>query len=121
MTRYQAWYGRGMWAVDYLPAAARELSKLPGTEQKAIDNAVRKLQALGPDLPAPHSSDARGAPGLRELRPRGGHCAWRPLYRRAGDGFVIAAIAPDGKNDPRGFAQACSRALRRLSELDEGK
>src|SRR5260370_62187 len=44
MTRYQAWYGRGMWAVDYLPAAARELSKLPGTEQKAIDNAVRKLQ-----------------------------------------------------------------------------
>ncbi len=64
-----------MWAVDYLPDAARELSKLPGREQKAIDNAVRKLQALGPDLLAPHSSDARGAPGLRELRPRGGHCA----------------------------------------------
>jgi hypothetical protein len=48
-------------------------------------------------------------------------CAWRPLYRRAGGGFVIAAIAPDGKSDPRGFAQACSRALRRLGELDEGK
>jgi hypothetical protein len=121
VTRYRAWYRRVIWAVDYLPDADRELSKLPGNEQKAIDNAVRKLQALGPDLPAPHSSDVRGAPGLRELRPRSGHCPWRPLYRRAGGGFVIAAIAPDGQSDPRRFAQACDRAVRRLNELDEGK
>jgi hypothetical protein len=119
--RYQAWYRRDMWAVDYLPEAARELAKLPGKERKAIDNAVRKLQALGPDLPAPHSSDVRGAPGLRELRPRGGHCPWRPLFRRTAGGFVIAAIAPDGKTEPRRFAQACEQALRRLSEMDTGK
>lgn len=120
MTRqYQAWYRRRMWAVSYHPAAALELGKLPGAERKAVDNAVMKLQALGPDLPAPHSSDARSAPGLRELRPRGGRSAWRALYQRRGDVFVIAAIAPDGKTDPRGFGQACTRALRRMAELED--
>jgi hypothetical protein len=119
VTRYQAWYGRKVWAVDYLPAAEEERGKLPGKERAAIYNAVKKLQALGPDLPYPHSGDARGAPGLRELRPRSGHCPWRPLYRRAGARFIIAAIAPDGESDPRGFSQACRRALRRLAELEE--
>jgi hypothetical protein len=117
--RYHAWYLRDMWPVVYLPAAEQELSKLPGNEQAALHNAVRKLQALGPDLPFPHSSDARGAPGLRELRPKRGNCAWRQLYRRAGAGFVIAAIGPDGGSNPRGFTQACERALQRLAELEE--
>jgi hypothetical protein len=108
-----------MWTVEYLPAAQQELGKLPGTEQAALNNAVRKLQALGPSLPYPHSSDVRGADDLRELRPRGGRCAWRQLYRRAGDGFIIAAIAPEGGSNPRGFAQACERALQRLAELEE--
>ncbi len=119
MNRYQAWYGRVMWAVDYLPAAREELGKLPGKERAAIYNAVRKLQALGPGLPSPHSSQVKGSPGLRELRPRGGSCAWRPLYHRTGDRFIIAAIAPDGQSDPRGFSQACRRALQRLAELEE--
>lgn len=108
-----------MWPVVYLPGAEQELGKLPGRERAALDNAVRKLEALGPDLPFPHSSDARGAAGLRELRPRGGRCAWRQIYCRVSDRFVIAAIAPDGGTDPRGFAQACERALQRLAELEE--
>jgi hypothetical protein len=61
-----------MWPVVYLPAAEQERDKLPGNERAAIRNAVEKLQALGPDLPYPHSSAAVGAPGLRELRPRRG-------------------------------------------------
>jgi hypothetical protein len=83
-----------------------------------VENAVKKLKALGRLLPVPHSSDARGASGLRELRPRGGRCARRPLYKRVGDRFVIGAIAPDGGHDPRGFAQACERARQRFKKLE---
>jgi hypothetical protein len=45
-----------------------------------------------------------------------------PLYQRAGAGFIIAAVAPDGQSDPRGFRQACDRALQRLAEakVEEG-
>lgn len=103
----------------YLPAAEQERAKLPGAERAAIRNAVRKLESIGPQLPYPHSSDARAAAGLRELRPRAGRSPWRPLYARVRDRFVIAAIAPDGQSDPRGFAQACSRAVERLAELEE--
>lgn len=107
-----------MWPVVYLPDTEQELGKLPGRERAALNNAARKLEALGPDLPFPRTSDARGAAGLRELRPRGGRCGWRQLYCRAGDRFVIAAIAPDGGSDPRRFTQACERALQRLAELE---
>jgi hypothetical protein len=108
-----------MWPVVYLPEADQERGKLPATERTAIYNAVRKLEALGPDLPYPHSSDAKGAPGLRELRPRAGRSPWRPLYTRVAGKFVIAAIAPEAEKDPRGFRRACQRATERLSELEE--
>jgi len=107
-----------MWKVEYLPAAREERDKLPPNERGALHRAAEKLKALGPELPYPHSSDVRSAPGLRELRPRGGHCAWRQLYRRTGDRFIIAAIAPDGDSDARGFRRACTRALQRLAELE---
>jgi hypothetical protein len=61
----------------------------------------------------------KGAASLRELRPRRGNSPWRPLYRRIGDEFVIAAIGPEAKNDPAGFAVACSRAAERLDEIEE--
>jgi hypothetical protein len=108
-----------VWTVVYLPAAAQERDSLPDVERAALHNAVRKLEEIGPLLPYPHSSDARGAPGLRELRPRGGRSPWRQLYRRVGDRFIIAAIAPDGKSNPRAFGQACARAAQRLAELEE--
>ncbi len=107
-----------MWLVKYLLAAAKERDELPARERQAIYNAVRKLEVLGPLLPEPHSSDARGAPGLRELRPRAGNSPWRPIYRRIGDVFIIAAITPDGETDRRGFAAACRRALRRVGEWE---
>jgi len=107
-----------VWSVKYLLAAAKEREELPARERLAIYNAVRKLEVLGPLLPAPHSSDARGAPGLRELRPRAGNSPWRPLYRRVGDVFVIAAIAPDGETNRRGFAAACRQAVRRLGDRE---
>ena len=108
-----------MWEVAYLPGAVPEHDAAPATEQAAIRNAVEKLKALGPLLPFPHSSDVKGSPDLRELRPRRGRCRYRPLYARAGDGFVVAAIAPDGESDPRGFSAACRRAEERLREWEE--
>jgi len=108
-----------LWDVRYLPAAEEERDKLPGKERAAIFNAIMKLQSLGPQLPHPHSSDVKGAPRLRELRPRRGRCPWRPLYCRVGDCFVVAAIAPDGESDSRGFRQACERAEQRLADLEK--
>ena len=58
--RYQAWYYHAMWDVVYLPAAEQERDKLPGNERVAIRHAVEKLEALGPDLPFPHSGGVQG-------------------------------------------------------------
>jgi hypothetical protein len=107
-----------MWSVDYLPGADAEFAKLSAREQVAVTNAVKKLQALGPMLPFPHSGDARGVRGVRELRPRGGNSPTRPLYRRIRDRFFIGAIGPDGESDPRGFSAACRRAAVRLREKE---
>ncbi len=82
-------------------------------------NADIKLAAFGPQLGYPHSSAVRGVVGLRELRPRGGRSAWRALYRRIGDVFVVAAVGPEAQVDPRRFQQACERALARLAEVEE--
>jgi hypothetical protein len=117
--QYQAWYRLTMWPVVYLPAAEQERDKLPGTERAALYNAVRKLQEIGPTLPYPHSSDVRTAPGLRELRPRRGRSPWRALYQKVGESFIVAAVGPEAEHDPRGFRQACERALQRLAELEE--
>ena len=103
----------------FLSEADQDRSKLPAGERNAIYNAVRKLEALGPDLPYPHSSDIAGSEGLRELRPRAGRSPWRPLYTRVGEMFVIVAIAPEAQSDPRGFRGACQRAAERLAALEE--
>jgi hypothetical protein len=107
-----------MWTVVYHPGAEQELGKLPDGEQAAVRNVVRKLEALGPALPFPHSSAVRTAPGLRELRPRAGRSPWRAFYGRVGETFVIAAIGPEAQHDPQGFARACEAALARLVEVE---
>jgi hypothetical protein len=106
------------YEVLYHPEAEAERDGLPREERLAIANAVEKLEVFGPDLPFPHSSKAMGADDLRELRPRAGRSAWRPLYRRvAKDVFVIAAIAPEAESNPRGFRKAVRQAERRLDDL----
>jgi hypothetical protein len=108
-----------IWIVVYLPEAEGERRLLPTEEKAALINADRKLQALGPRLPYPHSSAVRGADRLRELRPRGGRSRWRALYRQVGDVFVVAAFAPEAQVDGRKFDAACRAAERRLSQLEE--
>jgi len=107
------------WRVLFHPAAGQERRELTGQERQAMANAVDKLCALGPALPFPHSSDVRGADRLRELRPRGGRSPWRALYRRVGEVFVVAAIAPEAQVDPRGFKRAVAAAEERLAQIEE--
>jgi len=54
-----------------MPEALAERDSLPPAEDAALINANRKLEALGPGLPFPHSSAVQAADRLRELRPRG--------------------------------------------------
>jgi hypothetical protein len=107
-----------MWTCLYTEEARTELKTLIPKERAAVINAAEKLVALGPDLPFPHTSAIAGTDRLRELRPRGGRSQWRAFYRQIGDSFVIAAIGPEAKVNPRGFTQACKAATRRLASIE---
>ncbi len=110
----------GSWPVRYHPKARAEADALPVQEQKAIDSAVDKLASRGPLLPFPHSSKVMGDPGgsLRELRPRAGRSAWRCIYERIGDTFVIGAIGPEAQKNKAGFDSAVGVAKARLAEIE---
>jgi hypothetical protein len=101
------------------PDAEKELGTFSAAERVALLHAVDKLVALGPSLPFPHQSAIRGGAGIRELRPRGGRSRIRGLYGRVGEAFMIIAIAPEAKVDPRGFDRAIGRAFERLAEVEE--
>lgn len=91
-------------------------------ERAAIQHAREKLEALGPQLGAPHSSAVKGddGTGLRELRPRAGRSRWRPIYRQVQPRiFVILAMAPEAKIDRRGFDRSVRDARQRLRELEQ--
>jgi len=105
--------------LDRLAASA------PG-EWAAIEQAVEVLRAHGGRAPFPWSSAIRGkgAPGLRELRPRAGRSPWRLLYRQSGAVLVVLALAPEATADPRGFRRAVATANSRWErihvEVDHG-
>jgi len=58
------------WAVEFTHEFERWWTELDEPVQDAIDRAVHLLQARGPTLPFPHSSDVRGSKhgNMRELR-----------------------------------------------------
>lgn len=115
---YRAWYtGPTVWTVRYVDEAERERAVLPANERVAIDRAVDKLAAFGPDLPFPHQSSVRGAAPLRELRPRAGRSAWRAFYVRVGDVFIIAAVGPEAQANARGFSRTVKAAEDRVKEV----
>jgi hypothetical protein len=99
--------------------AVTELDLLDTREQVAVSHAIEKLEALGDRLPYPHQSAVRGAPPLRELRPRGGRSRWRALYARHEEGFVILAIVPEALVDDHAFNRGVSLAQRRITSLKE--
>ena len=106
--------------VVYHPDTETELDLLPPAERAAMLHAVEKLDAIGDQLPFPHSSGVKGTQ-LRELRPRGGRSPWRAIYRRVGRLMVVLAIAPEAQRDKAGFDRAVRTAEDRLTALrDEG-
>ena len=110
------------YEVLWHPAADAERAAIPdASERTAIQHAREKLEAVGPQLGAPHTSAIRGedGAGLRELRPRAGRSRWRPIYRRVQPGtFVILAVAPEAQIDKRGFDEMVRNAQRRFEELE---
>ncbi len=110
-----------MWEVRYHPGAEEERGQLPTKERVALENAVKKLEAMGPQLPAPHQSNVEGVESLRELRPRSGRSPWRAFYRRIGDVFVIGAVGPEAQVNKRKFNQAAKAAQERLDEVKPSK
>jgi hypothetical protein len=106
------------WDTLLVDEAVREIASLEAREREAMENAMKKLQALGPQLGYPHSSALRGAENLRQLRPRAGRSPWRASYRRIGDAFVIGAIGPEAAVDRRGFEKAVAAAGARLDEVE---
>ena len=109
-----------MWIVSLIPEARAELALLPTRERAAVEEAFLKLQAMGDQLGAPHSSKVQGTTQtLRELRPRRGSSPWRAFYRRIGDRMVVGAIGPEAEHDRRGFNRAVDLALLRLSEFED--
>lgn len=103
--------------VRFHEAARVELAALQTPERRAVDHAVEKLWACGEDLPFPHTSKVQGARNLFELRPRAGRSPWRAFYRRVGTVMVVAAIGPEARANPRGFARAVAAAQQRLAQL----
>jgi hypothetical protein len=104
--------------VVLTPEARRELSALPTSEQAALDHALKKLEAVGIQLGAPHSSSIVGIGAtLRELRPRAGRSPWRAFYRRIGSVLVVGAIGPEATVDPQGFRRAVNLAIERLDAI----
>lgn len=108
------------WQVVFTDEARQEFNQLPARERSAMIHALDKLAAEGPAaLRYPHSSAVQGADRLRELRLRAGRSAWRALYRRAGEVFVVAAIGPEAQADKRGFGRAVAAAQARLDLIEE--
>ena len=106
--------------VRLTPEAREELRSLPLPERAAMLSAMKKLEAGGATLGAPHTSQVKGST-VRELRPRRGRSPWRGLYRRVGDTMVIAAIAPEAESKRQGFDRAVRHAEERLAKIvDEG-
>lgn len=103
--------------VHVLLEAEAALHSLPDNEQDAMHHALDKLEALGDQLPWPHSSHVEGFRTLRELRPRQGRSPWRAFYRRIGSVMVIAAIGPEAQVDNRGFRHAAGLAQDRLDRF----
>ncbi|GAB3815327.1 hypothetical protein GCM10027605_62430 [Micromonospora zhanjiangensis] len=109
------------WLVVYHPEAETELRVLPATEQVAIGHVVEKLEAVGPNLGHPHSSQVKIALNLRELRPRAGRCRWRAFYRQVGPAYVVGAIGPEANVNQRAFRRAVVAAEQRIDEVKDGE
>jgi hypothetical protein len=70
------------WDVEYTDEFGRWWDTLTEAEQESVDVSVRLLEAMGPQLPFPHSSGVNGSRHghMRELRVQHAGRPYRVLY-----------------------------------------
>ncbi len=111
------------WEVEYTDEFADWWSELDDPAQDAIDRGVHLLEARGPTLPFPYSSDVRGSRhgNMRELRIQIGGDPYRVFYafdpRRAAILLVGGNKAGDEQFYERMVPQADRVYDRHLQEL----
>ena len=79
-------------------------------------NAVRKLEEIGPDLPYPPFKRCAALLACGSYGPGAGSARGRRFPHVAATSSS-PQYSPNSSKDPRGFRQACERALQRLAEL----
>ena len=71
-----------IWNVEYTDEFGAWWNSLTETEQESVDVSVRLLEAMGPQLPFPHSSSVKTSKygQMRELRIQHAGRPYRVLY-----------------------------------------
>ena len=97
---------QGQYLVIFDPEAVWEWQRVKGAEERnAVKQALKKLTLQGPKIGTGHMKALKGTRGVLEIRPRAGHSAFRLLVARAGNLYVVLAVA-NKKNFDRALVQA---------------
>ena len=93
------------WDVEYTDEFGRWWDTLTEAEQESVDVSVRLLEAMGLQLPFPHSSDVKGSKHgrMRELRIRHAGRPYRVLYAFDPKRAAILLVGGDKTGDKRWY------------------
>lgn len=93
------------WNVEYTDEFGRWWDTLTEAEQESVDVSVRLLEAMGPQLPFPHSSGVKGSKHghLRELRVQHAGRPYRILYAFDPKRAAILLVGGDKTGDNRWY------------------
>jgi len=116
------------WEVEFTDEFEAWWNSLDEDEQESIATAIQLLQAKGPTLPFPYSSDVRGSRHgrIRELRIQHGGAPYRVLYAFDPRRVAILLLGGNKAGDDRWYEENVPRADalfdQHLAELkDEGE
>lgn len=93
------------WAVEYTDEFGAWWDSLTAAEQESVDVSVRLLEAMGPQLPFPHSSGVKGSRHghMRELRIQHAGRPYRVLYAFDPRRAAILLIGGDKTGNDRWY------------------
>jgi hypothetical protein len=113
------------WDVLWHSDAVKERQAIEEAKDRvAIQHAADKLKAAGLQLKFPHQSAVKGklGKGMRELRPRRGSCAWRPIYRQVDPctSWFLLSVQKDRRREESAIDSA-HRCLSCGGPTEQGK
>ena len=93
------------WDVEYTDEFGQWWDSLSEAEQESTDVSVRLLEAMGPQLPFPHSSSVKGSKHghMRELRVQHAGRPYRVLYAFDPRRAAILLIGGDKTGNDRWY------------------